>query len=264
MTERGPVARALSPDRRRAERRAARSDELSPAPGTERRDTAKRNELRFLVGNEDADRALTIAARELRGSAEANPWYTTTYCDTPDLSIYRAALARDGVMFRIREYASERPDGIFNSPRIWIEWKRETVIESRKWRFVITPEQVAATLRHDGPGFAGWPRELAPVVVTQCRREAYESRRGEVRVTADREVTYRAVARNGSGPLLGPPVGHEEGVLVEVKWLDALPAWAERLIEDLRLRSGEYPAKFLVAMHHLLSGGGLPDDRLAS
>ena len=264
MTDQGPVAGGADRDRRHRERRAVRSDEVAPAPGTDRRDTAKRTELRFLVTGEDADRALKIAARELRSPTETKPWYTTTYCDTPDRSIYRAALARDGVMFRIREYASERPDGIFSSPRIWIEWKRETAVESQKWRFVITPEQVAATLRHDGPGFAGWPRELAPVVVTQCRREAYESRHGEVRVTADREVTYRAVARNGGGPLLGPPVGHEEGVLVEVKWLDALPAWAERLIEDLRLRSGEYPAKFLVAMHHLLSIGGPPDDRLAS
>jgi hypothetical protein len=264
MTDREPVTGGAERERRHGERRAARSDELTPAPGTDRRDTAKRNEVRFLVTSEDADRALSVAARELRGPAEAKPWYTTTYCDTPDRSIYRAALARDGVMFRIREYASERPDGIFNSPRIWIEWKRETATESQKWRFVITPEQVAATLRHDGPGFPGWPLELAPVVVTQCRREAFESRRGEVRVTADREVTYRAVTSNGSGPVLGPAVGHEAGVLVEVKWLEALPEWAERLVEDLRARSGEYPAKFLVAMHHLLSIGGPTDDRLPS
>jgi len=257
MSDRG--ARRTTVERRQSERRVAPTESLSPTEPVssagivvDRRDTAKRNELRFLVAEEDARRALGVAARELRRLDE-RPWYTTTYCDTPDRSVYRAALAHDGVMLRIREYADARPERILGGPLVWIEWKRETASESQKWRFVTTPDQVRATLRGDGRAFAGWPRDIEPVVVTQCRREAYESRRGEVRVTADREVAYRRVSANGDKSLLGPAIGQEEGVLVEVKWLDTLPEWTERLIHELRDRSAEYPAKFLVAMHHLLS-----------
>lgn len=98
---------------------------------------------------------------------------------------------------------------------------------------------------------------LWPVVVTQCRRVAYSSRRDDVRITFDHELTYYAPEDAGDPvPIpcpLGPILAREPEILVELKWQQVMPDWLADLLAELQKRTADRPPKFVVAMRHLLS-----------
>ncbi|TAK33185.1 MAG: VTC domain-containing protein, partial [Myxococcaceae bacterium] len=104
---------------------------------------------------------------------------------------------------------------------------------------------------------AGGPR---PVVVTQCRRVAYASRRDDIRITFDHDLTYYAPeGPDPSDPTpcpLGTILAREANILVELKWQQVLPDWLAQLLADLRHRAEDRPPKFVVAMRHLLAHPG--------
>lgn len=257
-------------DRRQAARRAE-----PPAPalyGVDRRGTAERAELRFLVPRAIAQEADRLArASLLLGDVEADaPWYTTTYCDTSDHRLYRAAERGHGTLLRFREYHPRRPERALASRRIWIEWKEEGRERSKKQRVIVGPGDVGPFLRGQRAGTDRieigeasrdlFARGLRPVVVTQCRRVAYSSRRDDIRITFDHELTY--LAPEDAGTLdptpcsLGAILAREPDMVVELKWQQVRPDWLTQLLAELRDRAEDRPPKFVVAMRHLLSHPG--------
>lgn len=257
---------AARDERRGVERRAGAAD---VAYGVDRRGTAERTEMRFL-----APRALVLEAERLAranltlGDLEADaPWYTTTYCDTRDQRLFRSAERGHGTLLRFREYHPRRPERALASRRIWIEWKDEGPARSKKQRVIVRPADVAPFLRGEAEilrrvEIAEGSRDmfwggLSPVVVTQYRRVAYSSRRDDVRITFDHELTYLALDEapaDGPGPRsLGVILAREPDVVVELKWQHVLPEWLAQLLDELRGRSADRDPKFVVAMRRLLS-----------
>lgn len=250
------------------------SDRRDEAPGEvgygiDRRGTGERSEMRFLVPRDAArDVERTARANLKPGDVEADaPWYTTTYCDTADRRIYRSAERGSGSLLRMREYHSRRPERALASRRVWIEWKDEHGERSKKERFVVRPADIGPFLGGEGDASARVGIDvaalfgpLAPVVVTQCRRVAYSSRRDDIRITFDHELTYfapdepssdRAVQRQ-----LGPILASEPEIVVELKWQQVRPPWLADLLADLRDRAADRPPKFVVAMRHLIAHAG--------
>ncbi len=253
---------------REDERRYGDRREDGPPHGIDRRGAAPRSELRFLVTAEVARSVEDTAREHLKlGDAEADaPWYTTTYCDSSDHDLYHAAAAGTGALLRFREYHARRPELALASYRVWIEWKEEDHERSAKERLIARPREIGPFLRGEPTVDGGLElsarrrdliaRGLRPVVVTQCRRVVYASRRDQVRVTFDHELTYfapeRTTAPDPAPCPLGPIIARERGILVEVKWQDSPPAWVETLLETLRERATDRPGKFVVAMRHLM------------
>jgi hypothetical protein len=99
---------------------------------------------------------------------------------------------------------------------------------------------------------------VRPVVVTQYNRIAYSSPDASMRITADHNLMYLAVpwVSNDASSIpcrIGPVIAHEPGVIIEVKWFDELPRWADELYAYIRDHMvNERPSKFVVAMRHLL------------
>ncbi len=169
---------------------------------------------------------------------------------------------------RLREYHPRRPEQALGSRRIWIEWKDEGRTRSKKQRLIVHPEDIGPFLRGEGAAtgrleLGPSARELftsglRPVVVTQCRRVAYSSRRDDVRITFDHELTYYAPEDVGDDtPIpcpLGPILAREPEILVELKWQRVMPEWLGELLAELQERTADRPPKFVVAMRHLLSG----------
>lgn len=244
-----------------------------PTPyGVDRRGSAARNELRFLVAPEVARGVEALAkARLIPGDVESDaPWYTTTYCDTRAHDLYRSALAGAGRLLRFREYHARRPEQALTSYRIWIEWKTEWKEEheerSAKQRLVVRPRDIIPFLRRESMPAGGidltpedvelFERGMRPVVVTQCRRVVYASRRDQLRVTFDHELTYLepdadATPERGVPWPLGAIIARERGILIEVKWQGELAGWASDMLEGLRHTASDRSGKFVVAMQHV-------------
>jgi len=78
-----------------------------------------------------------------------------------------------------------------------------------------------------------------------------------VRITADHNLMYLAIPweanTDDSVPSrLGPVLGREPGVIIEVKWFDKLPHWADELYGYIREHMvNERPSKYVIAMRHL-------------
>lgn len=228
--------------------------------------------MRFLVPRAVAQEADRLARANLRlGDVEADaPWYTTTYCDTSDRRLYRSAEGGHGSLLRFREYHARRPERALASRRIWIEWKDAGRESSTKQRLIVRPADVGPFLRGEA-GATGrlvlaeasrglFVRGLRPVVVTQCRRVTYSSRRDDVRVTFDHELTYLApedlAAHDPTPCSLGAILAREPDIVVELKWQRVLPEWLAQLLAELRDRAEDRPPKFVVAVRHLLAHPG--------
>jgi hypothetical protein len=230
-----------------------------------------RHEERYLASEDLGRLALRTAGSHLPLAREDSPyqWLTTTYCDTTDWSVYRGAEADAAVRLRFREYHRTRPETILSSPRIWVELKEDVGDRWRKKRFEMASAEVPALLR----GERRFPlddedlvksaeslvaRGARPVVVTQYNRLAYALQDDSVRVTADHNLIYLAVpwASEGDDAVtgrIGPVLGRERDVIIEVKWFDELPLWADELRQFLQQRAPtDRPSKFVMAMRHLL------------
>ena len=250
-------------------------------PGTEprprgvesvdRKEFAPRMEHRFLVSEEIARLALRTAASHLDISRDDRPyqWSTTTYCDTYDWSIYRAAEKGQALRLRLREYDRTRPREALGGNPVWIELKDDNEEMSRKERFAVSPTTVPAFLRgedvlpNEADDLVEGARDLLrrgarPVVVTQYNRLAYAAARDVIRITADHNLMYIALPwdsnQDGAVPRkLGPVLAREADVILEMKWVETLPDWAADLLAWLRQSSPDRrPSKFVVAMRHLL------------
>lgn len=252
------------------ERRAADRRIRPPEYGVDRRGSAPRAELRFLTTTRTAAEVKRIAEGNLSLTDEATPWYTTTYCDTADHALYREAETGAGSLLRLREYHQRRPERALISNRIWLEWKDEQGERSQKQRVIIGASDVGPFLRGEPletgdlllalGGRLDVARGLRPVVITQCRRIAYASRRDEVRITLDHDLTYYLPEPSDGEPApceLGAIVAREAGVLVEVKWLAEAPDWTATLLHTLRREASDRPSKFVVAMRHLIANPAL-------
>lgn len=243
----------------------------------DRNEYARRQERRFLVSEEVSRLALRSAAAHLGIARDDRPyqWSTTTYCDTYDWSVYRAAESGAALRLRFREYHRTRPRKILSGPRAWIELKEDDEDTSRKERFAVAPSAIPAFLRGEpilpslANGLSAQAHSLVaagarPVVVTQYNRIAYLAPGDVLRVTADHNLMYFAVpwATNDESAVpspLGPVLAIESNVILELKWLEDLPAWASDLLDWLQEHAPDRrPSKFIVAMRHLLGRHEMP------
>ncbi len=231
-----------------------------------------RREDRFIASEELARLVMRTAGSHLQLARDDRlyQWSTTTYCDTYDWSIFRAAEAGQALRLRFREYHRTRPEEAFTSARIWLELKEDTIDTSRKERFEMATDVVPAFLRGEtgalteaSAAIGRKAEELIvggahPVVVTQYNRLAYAAADDKIRITADHNLIYLAVpwttnADDAVPVRIGPILARETDVIMEMKWFGELPSWAEELHGYLRQRAPiDRPSKFVVAMRHLL------------
>jgi hypothetical protein len=234
-------------------------------------ESVPRREDRFTTSEELARLVMRTAGSHLSLARDDRPyqWSTTTYCDTYDWSIYRAAEAGQALRLRFREYHRTRPEEAFTSARLWLELKEDNMDTSRKERFEIAGDVVPAFLRGEtalteaSQALGRKAEELVrasahPVVVTQYNRLAYAAPEDKIRITADHNLIYLAVpwttnADDAVPVRIGPILARETDVIMEMKWFGDLPSWAEELHGYLRERAPtDRPSKFVVAMRHLL------------
>ena len=230
-----------------------------------------RKEHRFLVNEAVARLALRTAGTYLPLDREDRPyqWSTTTYCDTYDWQVLRAEKLGNATQLRLREYHRTRPSDAMNSETIFVEMKDDAPGAAMKERYLVPTREVMAYLRGErsiseedaalaGRMVALVKKGVRPVVVTQYNRIAYSSADGTVRITADHNLMYLAIpwTANTDDAIptkVGPVIAREPGVVIEVKWFDELPHWADELYGYIHEHMvNERPSKYVIAMRHLL------------
>jgi hypothetical protein len=230
-----------------------------------------RKEHRFMVNEAVARLALRTAGTYLPLDREDRPyqWSTTTYCDTYDWRILKDEKKGHATQIRLREYHRTRPNDVFAGEQIFLEMKDDSPDAGMKERYVVPTRDVPSYLRGDRKlaedGNMLVPRMDAlvklgvrPVVVTQYNRIAYTASDASVRITADHNLMYLAIPWQSNTDeaipcKLGPVIEREPGVIIEVKWFDKLPHWADELYSYIREHMvNERPSKYVVAMNHLM------------
>ena len=234
-------------------------------------DNEPRKEHRFLVNEAVARLALRTAGTYLPLDREDRPyqWSTTTYCDTYDWQVLRAEQTGHATQLRLREYHRTRPSEVFSGDTLFLEMKDDSPEAGLKERYIVPTREVPSYLRGektiDPENNVLAPRMAAlvaagirPVVVTQYNRIAHTASDGTVRITADHNLMYLAIPWEANTDdaipcKLGPVMEREPGVIIEVKWFDTLPHWADELYGYIRDHMvNERPSKYVIAMRHLL------------
>jgi len=233
--------------------------------------TEPRKEHRFLVNEAVARLALRTAGTYLPLDREDRPyqWSTTTYCDTSDWQVLRAEKEGHATQLRLREYHRTRPNEVFGGETIFLEMKDDSPEAGMKERYIVPTHEIMAYLRGErtieceSDALAARVVALVrtgvrPVVVTQYNRIAYSSPDGTMRITADHNLMYLAIPWQSNTDdaipcRLGPVIAREPGVVIEVKWFEELPHWADELYGYIRDHMvNERPSKYVIAMRHLL------------
>ncbi len=215
-------------------------------------DNEPRKEHRFLVNEAVARLALRTAGTYLPLDREDRPyqWSTTTYCDTYDWKVLRAEKNGHATQLRLREYHRTRPNEVLAGESLFVEMKDDSPDAGMKERYVVPTREVMSYLRGERT-IVGGPNLLVnrmhelvkigvrPVVVTQYNRIAYSAPDGTVRITADHNLMYLAIPwqTNSDDAIpsrVGPVIEREPGVIIEVKWFEALPHWADELYGYIR------------------------------
>ena len=231
--------------------------------------TAPRQEYRFLLDRRNARTASEVVLQHCRVADEDyfTPWNITVYLDTADLAIYNQAEQGGALSLRLREYHADRPVDVLTSSTVWVEFK-EISKSSRKDRMCLAAEDIVAllTARQLTPNVlrrlpaqaVEWiDAGVRPVLVTRCRRRAYQAIGDPLRVTIDQELTYLSAKWADDKDLpgriaVGPMIAKEHAVLMELKSSEALPDWASDLVASLQEQTDDRPSKFVVGMRHLL------------
>lgn len=230
-----------------------------------------RKEHRFLVNEAVARLALRTAGTYLPLDREDRPyqWSTTVYCDTYDWQVLQAEKQGMATQLRFREYHRTRPNQALASGSLFLEMKDDSPGASMKERYLVPSGELMGYLRGErtidttsdalaSRVTAVLGRGMHPVVVTQYNRIAYSSADGTVRITADHNLMYLAIPWQANSDdaipsKIGPVIGREPGVVIEVKWFDSLPLWADELYGYIREHMvNERPSKYVIAMRHLL------------
>lgn len=234
-------------------------------------DNEPRKEHRFLVNEAVARLALRTAGTYLPLDREDRPyqWSTTTYCDTYDWQVLRAEKNGHATQLRLREYHRTRPSEVLAGESLFVEMKDDSPDAGMKERYVVPTREIMSYLRGERM-IVGGPNTLVtrmhelvkvgvrPVVVTQYNRIAYSAADGTVRITADHNLMYLAIPWQANSDdaipsRVGPVIEREPGVIIEVKWFEDLPHWADELYGYIREHMvNERPSKYVVAMRHLL------------
>lgn len=230
-----------------------------------------RKEHRFLVNEAVARLALRTAGTYLPLDREDRPyqWSTTVYCDTYDWQVLKSEKDGNATQLRFREYHRTRPNEALASEHLFLEMKYDAPGAAMKERYLVPTTELMAYLRGERSITANSDalaqsmstlitKGMRPVVVTQYNRIAYSSPDGTVRITADHNLMYLAIPWQANTDdaiptKLGPVIGREPAVVIEVKWFESLPHWADELYGYIREHMvNERPSKYVIAMRHLL------------
>jgi hypothetical protein len=214
---------------------------------------ASRAERKLVVAPEAA-RALRAAVAARLDVEQYVPGRTRTrihsiYFDTADFALYRRSLApgpAPGLKLRLRAYGDartpDRPDAArFLEAKLGVTSPDGPRLK-RKARLALSDRKLARLMKAKGTKRPlsrrkFWQPLLAYLAAFQVRprltvsyeREAFVDRAGLLRVTFDEG--YHASVVEGAASPLGAPVGRlGDAVIVEIKFVQALPPW---LVDEL-------------------------------
>lgn len=231
------------------------------------RTLASRYECKYLIDSE--------AAQVLRGTIQKfmrpdrfavdRPGYRYTisslYFDSPTLDLFRGTCEGRLTRYklRVRTYTDEPASKLFFE--IKKRWN-QVVLKTR----VGVDRALATSILEHGNPVGDVPTSLAefrmrmtelaaePALKVRYDREAYEARTSEpVRVTFDHNIQY-AVTRSpecsvDGGVWRDTPL---DGVVVEIKFTNACPAWVTQIIDRLQMMRESIP-KYVCSLEDALS-----------
>ncbi len=185
----------------------------------------------------------------------------TVYLDTADRRCFREYLEALPVRkkIRIRRYGRE---GQFEQV-CWVELKVKDRSVSRKRRFRVMPNHMAALLRgetiddhvrdlNDEPGFSIYrtirglirDQDLRPAVRVDYERMSFQDpENADVRMTIDRALRFRSSACGLAGEL--------SGMVLELKYNGECPLWMPSLQRQLEIQRRKRFSKFARSMLRL-------------
>lgn len=188
--------------------------------------TMERRELKAVIAPRRIRRLAAAAAKHLLRLTDSV--VETIYYDTADLALWRFAREHPDAGFRVR---FRRYDG---SGSGYFELKARADGRARKLRLPMSAPP------------SGLEPSFRPVAMVRCRRTAFESPDGLVRVTLDTDITWCAAD--------GRPVSEAAEAVVELKTADHEPAWLKKAVGGMRTDAF---SKFVTCVETLVRAGRL-------
>lgn len=207
------------------------------------------HEVKFRLTGEQFALAIAWAEANLVADAHGNPGYQTTtlYLDTPDHKTLARAPGYKQNKFRVRRYGAEE--------MLYLERKFKQGTRVRKTREVSSMGDLGNLLDPCEAEYAFAQairsKALVPAMLGQYCRRAFSgaSSIGAIRLTLDQDIRV-AAARGYSfdAPRAWIDV---PGLVMEMKFVDGLPAVFRELITDLSLHATTF-SKYRQGMRALL------------
>ncbi len=233
-------------------------------------ETFKRVEKKYLLDGEKYSALIGRLAEHAKADKYGETLVCSLYFDTADHRMIRRSMEKPiyKEKLRIRSYGVPNEDSL-----VFLELKKKYKGVVYKRRAVMTLAQAREFVRGGAPPgdnpqiekelkwFMGYYPGIAPAMYLSYLRTAYEAEKDPgLRITFDRELTYRDSSlelEKGSWGGLLLPEGHR---LMEIKIPGAMPLWLSRLLDEMKIYPGTF-SKYAAAYTNTLKaqGGGIND-----
>lgn len=226
--------------------------------------TFQRHEVKYLVTEQQRRFVIRAMEDRMRPDEHGESTICNVYYDTPDFRLIRASLEKPVYRekLRLRSYGPALPE-----QEVYLELKKKCRDVIYKRRISLPEREAADFLRGQAPAPACQiGREVAyvlqfygnlnPSVYLSYDRTAYFARDdGDLRVTFDRDIRWRAdgltLTDGPGGEQILPP----DQTLLEIKTGGALPMWLVELLREGEIRRTPF-SKYGMAYGALLARQG--------
>ena len=182
------------------------------------------------------------------------------YYDTPDRRLIRRSLEKPAYKekLRLRSYgAAQGEDSVFLEMKKkykGIVYKRRVGISqeaAKAYMANVDARLEAGQIGREIDYFKAFYQNLQPALYLSYDRLAWRSSDGDLRVTLDWNICYRAESMDLTAQPGGTPLLPEEQSLLEIKAVGAMPLWLSGLLSSQKIRQVSF-SKYGTAYTQLL------------
>lgn len=220
--------------------------------------TFERYEIKYLLTKDTYQKLLDKIIDKIEPDKFGKTLIRSIYYDTVDDLLIRRSIEKNVYKekLRIRTYG-------LDNKKVFLEIKKKYLGKVYKRRISLNYNDVNRFLTEKNDktqigkeiiSFCNHYKDLKPKMLIMYERDAYFRRGTDLRITFDKNISYRNFDLNFNDNLEGEKVINSDYILMEIKVMHTMPIWLVKILSELKIYKTSF-SKYGLAYKNILSEG---------
>lgn len=220
--------------------------------------TFERYEVKYLLTKDTYQKLLDKIIDKIEPDKFGKTLIRSIYYDTIDDLLIRRSIEKTSYKekLRIRTYG-------LDNKKVFLEIKKKYLGKVYKRRISLNYSDVNRFLTEKNDktqigkeiiAFCNHYKDLKPKMLIMYERDAYFRRGTDLRITFDKNISYRNFDLNFNDNLEGKKVINSDYILMEIKVMHTMPIWLVKILSELKIYKTSF-SKYGLAYKNILSEG---------